>query len=100
MKKKEYKSLLLSALQHWYTNQCKFPPSEAKHCAEQVTNCFLKGDKMSKEEKLRRYIETIRDYLRLLAEDRNLPMDVKVHEALWHEIQSIDHDLENDLKGN
>lgn len=42
----------------------------------------------------RQYIEAIRDNLRSLAEDRTNPMDVKVHDALWHEIQSIDHYLE------
>lgn len=50
-----------------------------------------------KEEKLMSYIEGIRDWLKNLAEDRTLPMDVKVHEALWQEIQSIDHDIETDF---
>ena len=49
------------------------------------------------ENKLRNYIINIRDCLRNFAEDRTLPMDVKVHDWLWQEIQSIDHDLENDL---
>jgi hypothetical protein len=40
------------------------------------------------------YIEGIRDWLKNLAEDRTQPMDVKVHNALWAEIQSIDHDIE------
>jgi len=43
---------------------------------------------------LRGYIGCVRDWLRNLAEDRTLPMDVKVYNAIWQEIQSIDHDLE------
>jgi len=46
------------------------------------------------EEKLKNYIEGISDWLQNLAEDRSFPMDVKVHKALWQEIQSIDHDIE------
>lgn len=53
---------------------------------------------MSEEEKLRNYILGIRDWLRNLAEDRTLPMDVKVHTLLWQEIQSIDHDIETNFK--
>lgn len=48
------------------------------------------------EEKLKDYIRGIRDRLRNLAEDRTLPMDVRVHELLWREIQSIDHDIEEE----
>ena len=44
------------------------------------------------------YIISIRDWLRNLAEDRTIPMDVKVHEMLWYEIQSIDHHIEEQLK--
>lgn len=47
-----------------------------------------------KEEKLINYIESIKGWLRNLAEDRTMPMDVQVHEELWHMIQSIDHDIE------
>ncbi len=36
------------------------------------------------------YIEDIRDWLKNLVEDRTLPMDIKVHEAIWQMIQSID----------
>ena len=50
------------------------------------------------ERKLRNYIETIRDGLKSLAEDRTMPMDVQVHDALWHTIQSIDHELETNLQ--
>ena len=50
------------------------------------------------EEKLKRYIKGIRDWLKNLAEDRTFPMDVRVHDLLWCEIQSIDHDLETNLK--
>lgn len=49
-------------------------------------------------EKLRSYIEGVRDWLKNLAEDRTLPMDVKVHEALWQMVQSIDHDIETKFK--
>ena len=49
------------------------------------------------QEKLLSYIKGIRDWLKNLAEDRTLPMDVKVHEELWHGIQSIDHDIETDF---
>lgn len=45
------------------------------------------------EKILKNYIVGIRDWLKNLAEDRTLPMDVKVHELLWQEIQSIDHDI-------
>jgi hypothetical protein len=44
----------------------------------------------SMEDKLEGYIFSIRDWLRNLAEDRTLPMDVQVHTALWREIQTID----------
>ena len=44
------------------------------------------------------YIESIRDWLKNLAEDRTHPMDVKVHNDLWAEIQSIDHDIETKCK--
>ena len=44
------------------------------------------------------YIEEIREWLRNVAEDRTLPMDVKVYNMLWQKIQTIDHDLDtNDL---
>ena len=43
--------------------------------------------------KLINYIEGIRDWLRNLAEDKTLPIDVKVYTLLWQEIQSIDHGL-------
>ena len=39
------------------------------------------------------YIEEIRNWLRNLAEDRTIPMDVKVYNLLWEEIQSIDREL-------
>ena len=42
---------------------------------------------------LQGYIEGIRDWLKNLAEDRTIPMDVKVHDLLWCQIQSIDHDM-------
>ena len=44
------------------------------------------------------YIKSIRDWLRNLAEDRTLPIDIKVHEALWQEIQAIDHDIETNFQ--
>lgn len=44
------------------------------------------------------YIISIRDWLKNLAEDRTLPMDVKVHDLLWQEIQAIDHELETKFK--
>ena len=55
------------------------------------------------EDKLIPYIEGVRDWLKNLAEDRTLPMDVKVHKLLWDKIQSIDHDIEtkfNEVSGN
>ena len=51
-----------------------------------------------KDSKSDNYIETVRDELKALAEDRTLPMDVKVHTALWQTIQSIDHYLGGDWK--
>tara|TARA_Y100000310_G_C20584650_1_gene764764 strand:- start:15 stop:203 length:189 start_codon:yes stop_codon:yes gene_type:complete len=53
---------------------------------------------MQTEEKLISYIEGIRDWLKNLAEDRTQPMDVNVHNDLWAEIQSIDHDIETKFK--
>ena len=53
---------------------------------------------MNKEQKLKNYIESIRDGLKSLAEDRTMPMDVQVHNALWQEIQSIDHEIETNFK--
>ena len=50
------------------------------------------------EEKLKSYIENIRDWLRDLAEDRTDPMDVNVYNTLWCRIQTIDHDLKNKFK--
>lgn len=50
------------------------------------------------EEKLINYIESMRDGLKSLAEDRTMPMDVKVHESLWQIVQSIDHDIKNKFK--
>ena len=50
---------------------------------------------MEREQKLRNYIESIRDGLKSLAEDRTMPMDVQVHNALWQTIQSIDHFLKD-----
>lgn len=41
--------------------------------------------------KSKEYIIEIRDWLRNLAEDRAFPMDIRVYETLWQEIQSIDH---------
>lgn len=38
--------------------------------------------------------ESIRDWLKNLAEDESLPMDKRVHKILWDYIQSIDHELE------
>ena len=61
------------------------------------SDAFEDGCKVA-EEKFREYIEGIRNWLRNLAEDKTLPMDIKVHSALWQEIQSIDHDLETNLK--
>jgi len=49
---------------------------------------------MDVQRELVKQIEEIREWLRNLAEDRTQPMDVKVHEALWQEIQSIDIFLE------
>lgn len=46
------------------------------------------------EKQLKSYIESVRDWLKNLAEDRAIPMDVQVYNLLWQEIQSIDHDLE------
>ncbi len=43
-------------------------------------------------------IETIRDQLKSLAEDRTMPMDVQVYNALWQMIQSIDVELEEGEK--
>lgn len=40
-------------------------------------------------------VESIRDWLKNLAEDRTMPMDVQVHEAIWQMIQSIDIELGN-----
>jgi hypothetical protein len=51
------------------------------------------------EQKLVDYIGHVKDWLRNLAEDRTLPMDVKVHDLLWCEIQSIDHDIKTKFKG-
>jgi len=56
------------------------------------------GNKMIEQEKLKSYIKGIRDNLKNLAEDRTMPMDVKVYNWLWEEIQSIDHDLETEFK--
>lgn len=53
---------------------------------------------MIEQEKLKSYIKGIRDNLKNLAEDRTMPMDVKVYNWLWEEIQSIDHDLETEFK--
>ena len=50
------------------------------------------------KDKLKEYIIGIRDWLKNLAEDRTQPMDVKVHDALWRQIQSIDHSIEVDFK--
>ena len=50
------------------------------------------------KDKLKGYVIGIRDWLKNLAEDRTQPMDVKVHDALWAEIQSIDYDIEVDFK--
>ena len=52
------------------------------------------------EKELKSYIVSIRDRLRNFVEDRTMPMDVKVHEWLWQEIQSIDHDIETDYLMN
>lgn len=49
---------------------------------------------MDIQRQLREQIEEIREWLKNLAEDRTQPMDVKVHEALWQEIQTIDIFLE------
>jgi hypothetical protein len=49
---------------------------------------------MKTKVELIRYIETLREDLKNLAEDRNLPMDVRVHRWLWCEIQNIDIYLE------
>ena len=54
---------------------------------------------MEKED-YKNYIEGIRDWLRNLAEDKTIPMDVRVHKMLWNEIQSIDHDILNELPTN
>jgi len=61
------------------------------------SDAFEEGCKFA-EQKLISYIEGVRDWLRNLAEDRTLPMDVKVHSALWQEIQSIDHNIETKFK--
>lgn len=39
------------------------------------------------------YIESIRDWLKNLAEDRSNPMDVRVHRLLWDKAELIDHDI-------
>jgi len=49
-------------------------------------------------EELKSYILTIRQWLINLAEDRSLPMDVRVHESIWHQIRAIDRDLATDFK--
>lgn len=48
------------------------------------------------EKELKNYIENIRDWLKNLAEDRTIPMDVEVHNLLWAKIKSIDHDIFNE----
>lgn len=68
---------------------------DCKSCKKIVTFTSWEsdgGDKMNENSK--EYIIQIRDWLRNLAEDRTIPMDVRLHAALWQEIQSIDHDLE------
>ena len=47
---------------------------------------------------MKSYIEGIRDWLKNLAEDRTLPLDVKVHDLLWCQIQTIDHDIETKFR--
>lgn len=44
------------------------------------------------------YIMEIRDWLKNLAEDRSIPMDVKLHTLLWDKIQTIDHDIGMGIK--
>jgi len=72
--------------------------------------CLTLPHKDSKEEKFAfeeclvcqhhiNYIEGIRYWLRNLAEDRTIPMDVKVYELLWNQIQSIDHDIKTKFEG-
>lgn len=50
------------------------------------------------KDKLKEYIIGIKDWLKNLAEDRTQPMDVKVYDLLWSQIQSIDHSIEVDFK--
>lgn len=52
---------------------------------------------MTNEKNLREYIMQIRDELKNFAEDRTLPMDVRVHKWLWHEIESIDYYLDTKI---
>lgn len=44
------------------------------------------------------YIEGVADWLKNLAEDRTNPMDVKVYNEIWTEIQTIDHDIKTKFK--
>lgn len=46
------------------------------------------------ETRLTNEIMRIRDWLRNLAEDKTIPMDVKVYTMIWNEIQLIDTFLE------
>ena len=39
------------------------------------------------------FIDSIRSDLVYLVEDRNSPMDVKLYNVLWREIQSIDKQI-------
>lgn len=55
---------------------------------------------MEMKGRLKDYIENIKERLKNLAEDRTLSMDVKVYDALWVEIQVIEHDLETKFVGN
>lgn len=52
---------------------------------------------MDKKELIKQ-IRNIRKDLFNLVEDRTIPMDVKVHEVLWREIQSIDIFLGGKIK--
>ncbi len=51
------------------------------------------------ENKYKKLVVQIRDWLRNYAEDETNCMTHKVHKDLWNMVQSIEHDLEEIDKG-